>query len=86
MPALRRLRWGLSYHLDRAAQTVDASVAGLLGSHADFHEGLGCVLAHGSKEPYLLRSDFAALKTPKTPPLLGEIAGSGGGRTRRSQS
>jgi CubicO group peptidase (beta-lactamase class C family) len=72
---LRRLRWGLSYHLDRTAQTVDASLAGLFGSHAEFREGLGCVLSHGSEEPYLLRSDFAALKTPKTPPLLGEIAG-----------
>jgi CubicO group peptidase (beta-lactamase class C family) len=72
---LRRLRWGLSYHLDRAKQTVDASLAGLFGSHAEFREGLGCVLSHGSEEPYLLRSDFAALKTPKTPPLLGEIAG-----------
>jgi CubicO group peptidase (beta-lactamase class C family) len=72
---LRRLRWGLSYHLDRAKQTVDASLAALFGSHAEFREGLGCVLSHGSEEPYLLRSDFAALKTPKTPPLLGEIAG-----------
>ena len=72
---LGRLRWGLNYHLDRTAQTVDASLAGLFGSHAGFHEGLGCVLSHGSEKPYLLRSDFAALKTPKTPPLLGEIAG-----------
>jgi CubicO group peptidase (beta-lactamase class C family) len=72
---LRRLRWGMNYHLDPTAQTVDASLNGLFGSHAVFHEGLGCVLEHGSKQPYVLRSDFAALKTPKTPPLLGEIAG-----------
>jgi CubicO group peptidase (beta-lactamase class C family) len=72
---LGRLRWGMNFHLDRTAQTVDASLAGLLGSHAEFREGLGCVLSHGSEMPYLLRSDFAALKTPKTPPLLGEIAG-----------
>jgi hypothetical protein len=71
---LRRLRWGLKYHLDRSAQTVDTSWVGLFGSHAAFREGLGCVLVHGTKEPYLLRTDFAALKTPKTPPLLGEIA------------
>jgi CubicO group peptidase (beta-lactamase class C family) len=70
-----RLLRGLRYDLDRTDQTVDASVAGLLGSHAVFHEGLGCVLTHGSKEPYVLRSDIAALKTPKTPPLLSEIAG-----------
>lgn len=72
---IRLLRWGLGYHFDRRRQTVDASLAGLLGSHAAFHEGFGCVLRHGNDEPYLLKSDIAALKTPKTPPLLGEIAG-----------
>ncbi|MEA2862072.1 MAG: hypothetical protein QOC84_28 [Bradyrhizobium sp.] len=72
---IRLLRRGLTYRLDRSRQTVDASLAGLLGSHAAFHEGFGCVLRHGSDEPYLLKSDIAALKTPKAPPLLGEIAG-----------
>src|SRR5437868_9204890 len=72
---IRLLRWGLRYDLDRIRQTVDASVAGLLGSHAVFHEGLGCVLTHGGREPYILKSDIAALRTPKTPPLLAEIAG-----------
>ena len=61
--------------VDRAGKTVDASLLGLLGSRAAFHEGLGCVLLHGSSEPYLLKSDFDALKTPKNPPLLPEIAG-----------
>jgi CubicO group peptidase (beta-lactamase class C family) len=73
---IRQLRWGLGYHLDRGGQTVDASLAGMFGSHAAFHEGLGCVLSHGPREPYLLRSDIDALKTPKTAPLLAEIAGS----------
>lgn len=72
---IRLLRWGLKYHLDPTGQIVDASLAGLLGSRAAFHEGLGCVLRHGPTEPYLLRSDIAALKTPKVPPLLPEIAG-----------
>jgi CubicO group peptidase (beta-lactamase class C family) len=72
---IRLLRWGLNYHLDRTGQTVDASLAGLFGSHAAFHEGLGCVLRHGPNEPYVLRSDIAALKKPKSPPLLPEIAG-----------
>ena len=40
---IRRLRWGLNYRLDRTGQTVDASLAGLFGSHAAFHDGLGCV-------------------------------------------
>ncbi len=72
---IRLLRPVLRYRLDRTAGTVDASVAGLLGSRAAFHEGFGCVLLHGAKEPYLLKSDIAALKTPKNPPLLAEIAG-----------
>jgi CubicO group peptidase (beta-lactamase class C family) len=73
---IRRLRWALSYRLDRGHNTVDASLAGLFGSRAAFHDGLGCVLLHGPVEPYLLKSDIAALKTPKDPPLLPEIAGS----------
>ena len=72
---IRRLRWVLRYHLDRAGGIVDASFAGLLGSRAAFHDGFGCVLWHGPAKPYLLKSDVAALKIPKTPPLLPEIAG-----------
>ena len=72
---IRRLRWVLGYHLDRAGKTVDASVAGLFGSRAAFHDGFGCVLLHGPNEPYLPKSDTDALKTPKSPPLLSEIAG-----------
>jgi CubicO group peptidase (beta-lactamase class C family) len=72
---IRRLRWGLIFHLDRTGKSVDASLAGLFGSHAVFHEGFGCVLLHGTEQPYLLKSDIDALKIPKTPPLLPEIAG-----------
>jgi len=72
---IRRLRWGLTYHLDRTSQTVEASLAALLGSRAAFHDGFGCVLVHGPAEPYLLKSDIDALRTPKNPPLLPEIAG-----------
>jgi len=72
---IRRLRWVLGYHLDRAGKTVDASAAELFGSRAVFHDGFGCVLVHGPSEPYLLKSDVDALKTPKNPPLLPEIAG-----------
>lgn len=72
---IRLLRAALSYRLDRAAGTVDVSVAGLLGSRAAFHEGFGCVLLHGAQEPYLLKSDVAALKARKELPLLAEIAG-----------
>lgn len=72
---LRRLRRVLSYQIDRAGKTVDASVGGLFAGRALFHDGLGCVLQHGSKEPYLLKSDIEALKASKSPPLLPEIAG-----------
>jgi CubicO group peptidase (beta-lactamase class C family) len=73
---IRRLRWGLSYRLDRTGQFVEASFAGRLSSHAAFHEGFGCVLLHGrGAQPYLLKNDIAALKRPKQPPLLPEIAG-----------
>ncbi len=72
---IRRLRRVLDYHLDRSGKTVDASVGGLFASRALFRDGLGCVLQHGAKEPYLLKSDIEALKTPKSPPLLAEIAG-----------
>jgi CubicO group peptidase (beta-lactamase class C family) len=72
---LRRLRHVLRFHVNRTAKTVDASVAGLLTSYAVFHDGLGCVLLHGSKQPYLLRNDIDALRVSKSPPLLAEIAG-----------
>jgi CubicO group peptidase (beta-lactamase class C family) len=72
---LRRLRPVLRMQVDRNTRAVDATAAGLLGSRAVFHDGLGCVLLHGSREPYILKSDIEALKVPKAPPLLGEIAG-----------
>ena len=72
---IRLLRHVLGFQLDRSAKTVDASTLGLFRSRATFHEGLGCVEQHGSKPPYLPRSDIVALKTPKAPPLLPEIAG-----------
>jgi len=74
-PGLRRLRYALSFTVDDAANHVDASVLGWFGSRAVFHDGLGCVELLGSKRPYLLKNDVEALRTPKTPPLLPEIAG-----------
>jgi CubicO group peptidase (beta-lactamase class C family) len=74
-PGIRTLRSFLGYRIDRNAHTVDVTVAGLFRAHAAFHEGFGCVLVHGAREPYLLKADIVALKTLKTPPLLPEIAG-----------
>ena len=72
---LRSLRRMLRFQIDRTAGTVDASAAWLVGSRAIYHEGFGCVLRHGTKEPYIPKSDVDALRVPKTPPLLEEIAG-----------
>jgi len=74
-PDFRRLRHVMKFQIDRKAGTVDASTLGLFRSHATFHEGFGCVEQIGTKEPYLLKNDVEALKVPKTPPLLPEIAG-----------
>ncbi len=74
---IRRMRYLLAYHLDATARTVEVSTWGLFRSRAAFHEGQGCIELRGSKPPYLLRSDLQALKVPKTPPLLPEIAGPG---------
>jgi hypothetical protein len=75
-PGIRLLRHVLGFELDRTARTVDTSTLGLFHSRAAFHDGLGCVEQHGSKPPYVLRSDVEALKVPKTPPVLPEIAAS----------
>jgi CubicO group peptidase (beta-lactamase class C family) len=74
-PGFRRLRHVMSYRLDRTAGTVETSTLGLFKGRATFHEGLGCVERHGQREPYLLKSDIETLRTPKTPPLLPDIAG-----------
>jgi CubicO group peptidase (beta-lactamase class C family) len=74
---VRRLRYLLGYHLDVTARTVEASTLGLFRSRAAFHESQGCIDLHGSKQPYLLRSDLQTLKVPKTPPLLADIAAPG---------
>ena len=74
-PGIRRLRFAMRYRIDRTARTVDVSMAGLLATRAVSHEGLGCVRVQGAREPYVLRIDLEALKKPKAPPLLPEIAG-----------
>lgn len=74
-PGFRRLRHVMDFRIDRKTGRVEASTLGLFRGEATFHDGLGCVERHGPKEPYLLRNDVEALKVPKTPPLLPEIAG-----------
>jgi hypothetical protein len=74
-PGIRRLRFAMRYRIDRIARTADVSAAGLFATYAIFHEGLGCVRVQGAREPYVLRIDLEALRKPKAPPLLPEIAG-----------
>ncbi|HEY2249361.1 MAG TPA: serine hydrolase [Bradyrhizobium sp.] len=74
-PGIRRLKFGMRYQLDRVARQLDVSVAGLFATHTISRDGFGCVRVLGGKEPYLLKADIVALKTPKAPPLLPEIAG-----------
>ena len=50
-PGIRRLRAVLRYRLDRSAKTVDTSVLGLLGAHAAFHDGFGCVRSTERSRP-----------------------------------
>ena len=74
-PGIRHLRFGLRYTLDRTARTLDVSLAGAFVTHEIFHEGFGCVRRLGPRDPYLLKADIVALRTPKASPLLPEIAG-----------
>ena len=74
-PRIRRLKWLMSYSIDNSARVVQASVLGWERSLAAFHDGLGCLVLHGSGEPYLLKTDLAKLKAPTAAPLLPEIAG-----------
>jgi CubicO group peptidase (beta-lactamase class C family) len=75
-PGFRRLRHVMNFQINRKAGTVDAATLGFFRSHATFHDGFGCVERLGANKPYLLKNDVEALKVPKTPPLLPEIAGS----------
>lgn len=74
-PGVRRLKWGLNYNVDRSSKVVSASLLGWAGSHAVFRDGFGCIILDEHAEPYLLKTNLAALKVANTTPLLAEIAG-----------
>ena len=74
-PGFRRLRHVMTFVIDRPSQSVEASTLGLFGGRASFHDGLGCIEQHGTREPYLPKSDIEAIRAPRTPALLPEIAG-----------
>jgi len=68
-----RLKWALNYEVDSSNKVVRASLAGWAVSRAAFHDGLGCIILHGSAEPLLPKSSIAELKVAT--PLLAEIGG-----------
>jgi len=47
MPALRRIRGAVRYHIDRRRREVRASVAGKFESRAVYRDRLGCTLVRG---------------------------------------
>ena len=73
---IRRLRFGLSYHLDRHWANRRSFVGWECSAATPYfmRDSAAC-FNKGAAQPYLLRADIAALKAPKKPPLLPEIAG-----------
>src|SRR5260370_9264664 len=65
---IRRLRWGLTYHLDRSGQTVEASLAGGVRSRAAFHDAVGGGPLLRGTGPPLLQSHTAGVWRGKNPP------------------
>ena len=75
MPALRRIRGAVRYHIDRGRREVRASVAGRFGSRAVYRDRLGCILVRGEEPPKLPFSGAVDAQERAAAPLLPEIAG-----------
>ncbi|GLH76920.1 serine hydrolase [Bradyrhizobium sp. SSBR45G] len=73
-PGLRRLRAVMRYRVETDMRMVEASLLGLHGSRALFHDGLGCVSLQGQKAPYVPHSDVSTLRATETPPALPDFA------------
>lgn len=73
-PGIRQLRWLLRTTVDRQAQTVDASFARLIRSHAVYRAGTGCVLVNAAR-PREIKADPAVLAAgmDRAPFLAGLI-------------
>ena len=74
MPALRRIRWAVRYHIDRGRREVRASAAGKFESRAVYRDRLGCIVVRGDEPPKLPLTE-AVDQARAAAPLLPEIAG-----------
>ena len=74
-PGIRWLKSAFRYDVDRTGKSVQASLVGLLGSRAWFHDGFGCIVVRDGAEPYLLKTNMAELKASSAAPWLADIAG-----------
>jgi CubicO group peptidase (beta-lactamase class C family) len=71
---ISRLKWLISYQVDRTHRTVSAAFAGLLRSRALFRDGLGCVLVHQALAPVAIdvaSTAPAATAAALLPPIAG---------------
>ena len=75
MPALRRIRGAVRYHIDRRRREVRASVAGKFESRAVYRDRLGCTLVRGPEPPTLPPTGAVDAQEWAAAPLLPEIAG-----------
>jgi CubicO group peptidase (beta-lactamase class C family) len=76
MPALRRIRSAVRYHIDRGGREVRASVAGRFESRAVYRDGLGCIVVRGENPPESPSTENLDALEQSAAPLLPEIAGS----------
>ena len=75
MPALRRIRWAVRYHIDRGRREVRASAAGKFESRAVYRDRLGCIVVRGDEPPKLPLTEAVDAQARAAAPLLPEIAG-----------
>jgi len=72
MPGVGLIGWAMNIEVDRARREVRATLLGAGESRAVYHDGLGCMLAHGDEA-----IDAAPPEAAAAAPALPEIAGPG---------
>ena len=84
VPASAGLRWGLSYRSIAPAKPSMRRWLGLFGSHAVFHDGLGCVLLAWIRKRPICSGATSRAEDAEDAAAAGGDCGSGPGRTGRS--
>jgi CubicO group peptidase (beta-lactamase class C family) len=66
-PGIALIHWALRYRVDSERREVRVTLAGLFASRAVYHEGVGCILVHGSKTeaPVLPPNNHEDNSTPR---------------------